>query len=137
MDERFIPSDTFFSVTHKADTPAKATEEQLLAIYDASFRGLTGDSLAYNCGFYPVDFRRLCEFDEKAAEAVIRARADCEALVSGALMRTAMAGDTKAALGVLKHKFGWKEAKAESDNSAEIRIIVENAEEHIVPGEDG
>ncbi len=137
MDERFLPSDKFFSVSHQPEAPAKATEEQLLEIYDAAFRNLKGDALALRAGFFPVDFVRLCEFDEKAAEAVLRGRADCEALISGALMRNALNGDVKAQLGVLTHAFNWKPAKAENDSSNEIRIIVENAEAHLTPGKNG
>ena len=125
--ERFTPDPLFFSIDHKADAPATATEEELLRIYDAAFRGLTGDSLAIAAGFLPVDFNRLCQFDPKAAEAVMFARAANHAEVSGALMKNALNGDTKAATTVLTHLHGWKPAKPEADGTNELRIIVENS----------
>jgi len=124
---RFKPTDSFFSVTHKPEAPAKATEKELLDIYDAAFRGLKGDTLAIAAGFLPVDFNRLCEFDDKAAETVVRARADSEAAISGVLHQNALNGDTKAGMFLTTHLHGWKPAKPENDGSHEMRIIVENA----------
>ncbi len=124
---RFKPTDSFFSVTHRAEAPAKATEAELLLIYDSAFKGLKGDSLAIASGFLPVDFNRLCEFDDKAAEAVLRGRADCEARVAGALVSNALNGDTKAATKILESKFGWVSAKPEADSSHVIEVVVKNA----------
>jgi hypothetical protein len=85
----------------------------------------------------PVDFNILCQSDSKAAEAVVYGRAQNQADISGSLMNNALNGDTKAATTVLTHLHGWRPAKPEGDGSAEIRIVVENAEPHIVPGENG
>lgn len=133
---RFTPDPLFYSIDHKTDKIV-ATEEEIANIYDAAYRGLSGDALAIASGFLPVDFNRLCQFDQKAAEAVIYARAKNHAEISGALMDNALGGDTKAATVVLTHLHGWKPAKPEADSSNEIRIIVENAEPQIIPGENG
>ena len=127
MDKRFVPSDSFYSVTHKVDEPVKATEAQIKEIYHHAFCGLKGDTLAIAAGFLPVDFNRLCEFDDKAAETVIRARADSEAQISTVLHHNALNGDTKAGMFLTTHLHGWKAAKPENDGSNEIRIVVENA----------
>jgi hypothetical protein len=123
--ERFTPDPLFYSIDHKTDK-IEATEEEIANIYDAAYRGLTGDALAIASGFLPVDFNRLCQFDPKAAEAVLYARAKNHAEVSGSLMRNALNGDTKAATTVLTHLHGWKPAKPENDNSNELRIVIEN-----------
>lgn len=133
---RFTPDPLFYSVDYKTDK-IRATQEDLDRIYDAAYRGLTGDALALKSGFLPVDFNRLCQFDPKAAEMVLTARAANQADISGALMDNALGGDTKAATVVLTHLHGWKPAKPEADSSNEIRIIVENAEPQIAPGENG
>jgi len=133
---RFTPDPLFYSVDHKTDK-IRATQDDLDRIYDAAYRGLTGDALALKSGFLPVDFNRLCQFDAKAAEMVLTARAANQADISGALMDNALGGDTKAATVVLTHLHGWKPAKPENESSNEIRIIVENAEPQITPGENG
>lgn len=124
--ERFKPDPLFYSIENKVDK-IKATEEELVNIYDAAYRGLSGDALAIAAGFLPIDFNRLCQFDPKAAEAVIYARARNQADVSGALMNNALNGDTKAATTVLTHLHGWMPAKPEADSSHELRIVVENS----------
>jgi len=123
--ERFSPDPLFYSVDHQTDK-IKATQDELDRIYDAAYRGLSGDALALAAGFLPVDFNRLCQFDQKAAEAVIYGRAKNHADVSGSLMRNALNGDTKAATTVLTHLHGWKPAKPEADSSNELRIVIEN-----------
>ena len=133
---RFTPDPSFYSVDHKTDK-ITATQEDLDKIYDAAYRGLTGDALALYSGFMPIDFNRLCQFDSKAADMVLTARAANQAELSGALMTNALNGDTKAQHIALTHLHGWKPARPEGESSNEIRIIVENAEAHIKPGVDG
>ena len=123
--ERFSPDPLFYSVDHKTDKIV-ATQEELDRIYDAAYRGLKGDALALAAGFMPIDFNRLCQFDTKAADMVLFARAKNEGDVSGSLMKNAINGDTKAATIVLTHLHGWKPAKPENDNSNELRIVIEN-----------
>lgn len=135
--DRFIPDPLFYSVDHKTDK-IRATQEDLDRIYDAAYRGLTGDALALKSGFLPVDFNRLCQFDSKAAEMVLTAKAANQADISGKLMKKGLdEGDTKALIEILKCLHGWKQARPDSESSNEIRIIVENAEPQIIPGENG
>ena len=125
MNDRFALDPLFYSIDHKTDKIV-AKEEEIANIYDAAYRGLSGDALAIAAGFLPVDFNRLCQFDQKAAEAVIYGRAKNHADVSGSLMRNAINGDTKAATTVLTHLHGWKPAKPEADGSNELRIVIDN-----------
>ena len=130
---RFTPDPLFYSVDHKTDK-ITATQEDLDKIYDAAYRGLTGDALALYSGFMPIDFNRLCQFDSKAADMVLTARAANQADISGKLMKKGLdEGDTKALIEILKCLHGWKQARPEGESSNEIRIIVENAEAHIKP----
>ena len=127
MTSRFKPDALFFTVEQKIEK-IRATEEELERIYDCAYRGLKGDALALASGFPPVDFNRLCQFDNRANEAVLYARARNEADVSGALMTNALSGDTKAQLSILTHLHNWQPAKSEQDTSNEVRIVVENAQ---------
>jgi len=126
MTKRFSPDPIFYAFEQKIEK-IQATQEELERIYDCAYRGLKGDALALASGFLPVDFNRLCQFDNKAQEAVLYARARNEADVSGALMNNALNGDTKAQSIVLTHLHNWQPAKADDSNSNEIRIVVENA----------
>jgi hypothetical protein len=133
---KFTPDPLFYSIENRVNK-IKATQDELDRIFDAAYKGLSGDALAIAAGFMPVDFNILCQSDSKAAEAVIYGRAQNEADISGVLMNNALNGDTKAATTVLTHKHGWKPAKPDNDGSAEIRIVVENAEPHLEPGANG
>ena len=127
MTPRFKPDALFFTVEQKIEK-IRATEEELERIYDCAYRGLKGDALALASGFHPIDFNRLCQFDSRATDAVLYARAKNEADVSGALMNNALLGDTKAQTTILTHLHGWQPAKTEHDTSNEVRIVVENAQ---------
>jgi hypothetical protein len=127
MKKRFSPDPIFYAVEQKI-AKIQATQEELERIYDCAYRGLKGDALAIASGFLPVDFNRLCQFDHKAQEAVLYARARNEADISGALMQNALGGDTKAQTTVLTHLHNWQPARADTDTSNEIRIVVENAD---------
>jgi hypothetical protein len=123
---RFSPDPLFYSIDFKAKK-ITATEEDLERIYDSAYRGLTGDALALSSGYLPTDFAILCAADDRAANMITYARAVNQAEVSGALMKNALSGDTKAATVIMTHLHGWKPAKPDGDSSQDIRIIVENA----------
>ena len=133
---RFTQESTFYSVSYTADTIV-ATEDTLARIYDGAYRLLMGDELATHAGLAPADFIRLCMFDPKAEQKVREGRTANKADIAGALINNALEGDTKAAHIILTHSHDWKPAKHEGENSNEIRIVVENAESHIVTGIDG
>lgn len=136
MNFRFTPDPLFYSIENRTNK-IRATQEELDRIFDAAYKGLKGDALAIASGYLPVDFNILCQSDSEASKAVLYGRAQNEADISGALMNNALNGDTKAATTVLTCLHGWSAARPENDNSNEIRIVLENAEAHITPGENG
>ena len=85
----------------------KATEARLKAVYNAAYKGLSGDSLALAAGLLPVEYRRLCNIDPLVELAALKGKADAEAALAGVLITAAEGGDTKAALEVLKHRHAW------------------------------
>ena len=84
-----------------------ATEARLQRIYDAAKLGLKGDALALAAGLLPTEYRRLCQMDPVAEMAEQKGRADAEQQLAAVMMSAALAGDTKAALEVLKHRHSW------------------------------
>lgn len=123
----FALDSSFFSIDIET-TKITATESELHRIFDAAFRGLTGDALALVSGFDPQKFAILLESDPIAAKAVQYGSAMNEALISGAINKDAIEGNnTKAQIFVLTHKHGWKPARPDGEGSNDIRIIVENA----------
>lgn len=85
----------------------RATEAVLNRVYDAAKRGLKGDTLALAAGLLPSEYRRLRELDPIAELAELKGRADGELSMSNKLHEAAEAGDSKAALEILKHAHGW------------------------------
>jgi hypothetical protein len=102
-----------------------ATEARLQRIYDAAKLGLKGDALALASGMLPTEFRRLCQMDPIAEMAELKGRADAEQALATVMMDAALAGDTKAALEVLRHRHDWTAAqKIEVSGSQAISIHV-------------
>jgi hypothetical protein len=85
----------------------KATEAVLTRIYDNAKLGLRGRSLALACDLRPEEYRRLCEMDPSAELAELKGRADAEKEMSHIVYMAARAGDSKAALEMLKHQHDW------------------------------
>ena len=85
----------------------EATESRLQAIYDASRRGLKGDSLALAAGMLPTEYRQLCQFDPLAEMAALKGKADAEAEMAQVVTDAARGGDYKAALAILNHRHDW------------------------------
>lgn len=124
MKRKPLPAEFFtVNVTLKE---IKATEEDLARIYDAAYKGLTGDKLAIKSGYTPEQFRVLLEHDPLAARAAAHGPVDCEYKNSSLLIQSAENGDVKAMTTLLTHLHNWMPAKPEGDNG-DIRIIVENA----------
>lgn len=113
----------------------KATEARLQAIYDAAKLGLRGDNLALAAGMLPVEYRRLCTLDPLAELAEQKGRADAEMALSQTLHAAAAAGDTKAALELLKHRHDWyAKQHVQVDVSQQISVIsaLEAAERRVI-----
>ena len=104
----------------------QATEKNLQAVYDAAKLGLKGDALALTAGMQPIELRQLMEFDPAASMAAQKGWADGEARMANVLYKAAVEGDTRAALDVLKHQFGWV-AKQQINVDIDQRISITDA----------
>ena len=113
----------------------RATEAVLNRIYDAARKGLKGDTLALAAGLLPVEYRRLRELDPIAELAELKGRADGELAMSKVLHDAAEAGDSKAALEILKHAHGWvAKQQVQIDVAQQISIVaaLEAAQRRVV-----
>ena len=113
----------------------EATEARLQRIYEAAKLGLKGDALALKAGMLPTEYRRLCEMDPIAEMAEQKGRADGERELASVMIDAARAGDTKAALEVLKHRFDWTAAqKIDVSVAQQISVIsaLEKAEQRVI-----
>jgi len=111
-----------------------ATEARLQRIYDAAKLGLKGDALALAAGMLPTEFRRLCQMDPIAEMAEQKGRADAEKELATVMMNAALAGDTKAALEVLKHRHAWVATQhIQMDVTQQISVLtaLEQAQERV------
>ncbi len=112
-----------------------ATEARLQRIYGAAKLGLKGDALALASGMLPTEFRRLCQMDPIAEMAEQKGRADAEQALAAVMMDAALAGDTKAALEVLKHRHDWvAKQQVQIDVAQQISVIgaLEQAEQRVI-----
>lgn len=112
-----------------------ATEARLQRIYDAAKLGLKGDALALAAGMLPTEFRRLCQMDPIAEMAEQKGRADAEKELATVMMNAALAGDTKAALEVLKHRHDWvAKQQVQIDVAQQISVIsaLEQAKQRVI-----
>ena len=112
-----------------------ATEARLQRIYDAAKLGLKGDALALAAGMLPTEFRRLCQMDPIAEMAEQKGRADAEKELANVMINAALAGDTKAALEVLKHRHDWvAKQQVQIDVAQQISVIsaLEQAEQRVI-----
>jgi hypothetical protein len=114
-----------FSIPHKA-REIRATEARIEAVYRMARLGLKGDALALASDMHPDEYRALREFDPLMALAEAKGRADSEAEVSAALHACAVAGDSKAAIDILKHQHGWV-SKQQISVDIEERISITHA----------
>ena len=127
---------TFYSLPFTPERP-EATEARLEAIYNAARYGLKGDSLALAAGLTPAQYRRLHDFDPLVEMAEIKGRADGEYSAAKTLHDAAADGDSKAALEILKHQYGWV-AKQQIDVNVDQQISVigalERAQTRVIEG---
>lgn len=127
---------TFYSLPFNPDR-VEATEARLEAIYDAARCGLKGDSLALAAGLTPAQYRKLHEFDPLVEVAEMKGRADGEMTAARTLYNAAAAGDSKAALDILKHQHGWKAAQSvEITVEGQISVLaaLEKAQTRVIEG---
>ena len=127
---------TFYSLPFTPERP-EATEARLEAIYEAARCGLKGDSLALAAGLTPAQYRRLHEFDPLVEMAEMKGRADGEFTAAKALYDAAAAGDTKAALDILKHQYGWvakQQVEVSIDQQISITGALEKAQQRVIEG---
>jgi len=127
---------TFYSLPFTPER-MEATEARLEAIYNAARYGLHGDSLALAAGLTPAQYRRLAEFDPLVEVAERKGRADGELNAAKTMYDAASAGDTTAALAILKHQHGWV-AKQQLDVNIDQQISVigalEKARTRVIEG---
>ncbi len=115
----------------------QATEARREAIYNASRKGLKGDTLALAAGMTPTEYRALCQFDALAALAEEKGRADGEMEMAGVLREAALGGDAKAALDILKHAHGWVAKQAvqvEVNQTISITSALQEAQRRVIEG---
>lgn len=127
---------TFYSLPYTPDRP-KATEARLEAIYAAARYGLKGDSLAMAAGLMPSQYRYLQEFDPLVEMAEMKGRAESEMSAAKTLYDAAAAGDTKAALDILKHQHGWvakQQIDVNIDQQISITGALERAQSRVIEG---
>lgn len=116
----------------------KATEARLKAVYNAAYKGLSGDSLALAAGLLPMEYRRLCNIDPLVELAALKGKADAEAALAGVLITAAEGGDTKAALEVLKHRHDWvAKQQVQVDVRQQISVLaaLEQAQGRVIEGQ--
>lgn len=115
----------------------QATEARLDAIYNAAKRGLKGDALALAAGMLPQEYRQLCQFDPLAELAELKGRADGELEMSNVLHEAALAGDSKAALEILKHVHKWmapQSVQIQVEQKISIIAALEEAKARVIEG---
>ena len=115
----------------------QATEARLDAIYNAAKRGLKGDALALASGMLPQEYRQLCQFDPLAELAELKGRADGELEMSNVLHDAALAGDSKAALEILKHAHGWVAKQAlevQVEQTISVKHALDLAQQRVIEG---
>jgi hypothetical protein len=86
----------------------------------------------------PAEYRALVSRDQMAQYAEERGRAEAEAEMAGVLRTAALAGDTKAALDILKHTHGWVARQAvsvEVNQTISITAALEEAKMRVIQGE--
>jgi hypothetical protein len=132
----FYADGGFSSIPHEP-RDIRATEARLEKIYEAAKRGLKGDALALASGMLPTEYRRLIQLDPIAEYAEIKGRAEGEMEMADVLRNAAMAGDTKAALDVLKHVHKWtapQSMQIQVEQRISILAALEEAQTRVIEG---
>ena len=92
---------------------------------------VTRDNLALAAGMLPKEYARLKQFDEIAAYAEMKGRAEGEMEMSELLHQAAQQGDAKAALAILQNVHGWVAKQAitvDVNQSISITAALQEAE---------
>jgi hypothetical protein len=127
---------TFYSLPFTPER-TQATEARLEAIYKAAKYGLKGDSLAMAAGLTPRQFRVLADADPLVEMAEIKGRADGEYTAAKTMHEAALTGDSKAALEILKHQYGWvakQQIDVNIDQQISITGALEKAQSRVIEG---
>jgi len=127
---------TFYSLPFTPER-TQATEARLEAIYEAARYGLKGDSLAMAAGLTPRQYRVLAEADPLVEMAEIKGRADGEYTAAKTMHEAALTGDSKAALEILKHQYGWvakQQIDVNIDQQISITGALEKAQQRVIEG---
>ena len=133
----FYADGGFSSIPHEP-RDIRATEARLEKIYEAARRGLKGDALALAAGMLPTEYRRLVQLDPIAEYAEVKGRAEGEMEMADVLRKAAIAGDTKAALDVLKHVHNWVAKQAmtvEVNQTISITAALQEAQQRVIEGQ--
>jgi hypothetical protein len=112
----------------------KATEAVLTRIYENAKLGLRGRTLALACDLRPEEYRLLCDLDPMAELAELKGRADAEKEMSNVVYLAARAGDSKAALEMLKHQHDWvakQQVQVDTVQSISITVALEQAQARV------
>jgi hypothetical protein len=115
----------------------EATEARLVQIYEKARLGLKGDALAFALDMTPGEYRALISRDAMAQFAEDKGRAEAEVEMANVLRTAALAGDTKAALDILKHVHGWVAKQAvsvEVNQNISITAALEEATTRVIEG---
>lgn len=124
----FNPDPLFYTVNF---TPRviKATEKQILAIYNAGAHGLTkDDEISIAVGMQVNEYRLLCESDPVAAVAAKAGYVHGKLEFTQGMMKQAREGDVKALAFILTHIYGMMPAKPDNTEDKTVTIRVLNAE---------
>lgn len=123
----YYPEPLFYSVPHLPRPTIVLTEKLITQIYDAAYKGLRGEDLAYSLGLTPEQFHLLLTASDMAALTVRYAQAANKLNIGHILNKKAEEGDVKAALAIMTHLHGWMPAKPAEDSSNEIKLTLINA----------
>jgi hypothetical protein len=131
-------ADIALHYTHGYPPTINSDEACLEALYAAAHKGLKGDSLALAAGLLPAEYRRLASADPLVELAVAKGKADAERQLSDVLHTAALAGDTKVALEILKHKHDWvakSHVQVEVAQQISITDALAQAQARVIDGE--
>ena len=96
---------------------------ELAAIEEAAAHGLRYPAIAWAAGMEPEEFRAAFARDARVPHAVERGRSMGEYEMSKVIITAAKAGDSKSALSILQHRFGWQTKGEEVDTALKEQQI--------------
>lgn len=124
----FNPDPLFYSVGFNTRT-VKATEKELLAMYNAGAHGLKKpEEIAIAIGMDVSEYRQICESDPRAAVAAAAGVIHGKLKYTQKMMTSADEGDVKAIAFLLTHIYDMMPTKPLNDNDNTVTVVVKNAE---------